>query len=71
LLIAEKMIQDDRLGAHVDARYAGWATPAGQDILNGKVTLDQLCAKVLESNQDTLPVSGRQEYLENLLNSYL
>jgi len=26
---------------------------------------------VLAANRDTAPVSGRQEYLENLLNSYL
>lgn len=71
LLVAERMINDDRLGQHVDQRYAGWATPEGQAILNGQLTLDQLANQVLERNQDTLPVSGRQEYLENLLNSYL
>ena len=71
LLIAEKMINDDRLGQHVDARYAGWATPAGQEILTGQLSLGQLADQVLNRNQDTLPVSGRQEYLENLVNSYL
>ena len=71
LLVAEKMLNDDRLGQHVDARYAGWATPAGQEILTGKLSLGQLADQVLSRNQDTLPVSGRQEYLENLVNSYL
>jgi xylose isomerase len=71
LLVAEKMLNDDRLGEHVDARYAGWATPAGQEILTGKLSLGQLADQVLNRNQDTLPVSGRQEYLENLVNSYL
>ena len=71
LLVAEKMLNDDRLGHHVDARYAGWATPAGQEILTGKLSLGQLADQVLSRNQDTLPVSGRQEYLENLVNSYL
>jgi xylose isomerase len=71
LLIAEKMIADDRLGQHVAARYAGWAKPFGQQILSGQMGLDQLAAQVLTRNQDTAPVSGRQEHLENLLNSYL
>jgi xylose isomerase len=30
-----------------------------------------LSARALERDQDILPVSGRQEYLENLLNHYL
>ncbi len=71
LLIAEKMINDDRLAHHVQARYAGWSEPLGQDILAGRLSLDQLSAKVLARDLDTLPVSGRQEYLENLLNRYL
>ena len=33
--------------------------------------LDQVAARALDRNQDTRPVSGRQELLENLLNSYL
>ena len=71
LLVAEKMLQDDRLAQHVQARYAGWSEPFGQDILAGRLSLDQLSARALERDQDILPVSGRQEYLENLLNHYL
>jgi xylose isomerase len=70
LLIAEKMIQDGQLQRELDARYAGWASPAAQDILNGRVSLDQLADQVLAGNVDVLPVSGRQEYLENLVNRY-
>ena len=71
LLIADKMIQNDKLGQLQAERYAGWAQPFGQDILAGKMTLDAVAAHVLEHNTDTLPVSGRQEHLENLLNSYI
>jgi xylose isomerase len=71
LLIAEKMITDGRLKQHVDARYAGWAAPFGQDILAGRKGLDDVAAHVLAHNQDVQPVSGRQEFLENLLNSHL
>ena len=71
LLIAEKMLQDGKLAAHVDARYAGWKAPLGQQIMAGELGLDTLAEQVLAANRDTAPVSGRQEYLENLLNSYL
>jgi xylose isomerase len=36
----------------------------------GATTLDALAVQVLAKNRDTLPVSGRQEYLENLVNRY-
>ena len=71
LLIAEKMITDGRLARHVDARYAGWGDAFGQDLLAGRLGLDEVAARALQRNQDTRPVSGRQELLENLLNSYL
>ena len=71
LLIAEKMLQDGQLAQHVDARYAGWGESFGQDVLAGKMTLDAVAARVLQRDVDTAPTSGRQEYLENLLNSYL
>ena len=71
LLVAEQMLQDGKLAAHIDARYAGWKAPLGQHIMGGGVGLDTLAEQVLAANRDTAPVSGRQEHLENLLNSYL
>jgi xylose isomerase len=70
LLAAEKMIEDGRLKAAVAQRYAGWDSPAGQDILHGRRSLDQLAEQVLERNADVAPVSGRQEALENLVNRF-
>ena len=71
LLIAEKMIQNDQLEQLKEARYAGWATPFGQNLMTGKMTLDALAAHVVGHNTDILPVSGRQERLENLLNTHI
>jgi len=71
LLIAEKMIQDGRYAQQVKARYQGWEEPFGQDVLHGKLGLDAVAARVLERNTDARPVSGRQEQLENLLNSFV
>lgn len=70
LLAAEKMIQDGQLAGFVQERYAGWRAPYGQDILAGKVSLDEAAERALGRNADVAPVSGRQEYLENLVNRF-
>jgi xylose isomerase len=71
LLIAEKMILDGRFAKSTQDRYAGWQSSFGNDLLDGKMTLDAVAARVLQNNTDTRPVSGRQENLENLLNSFI
>lgn len=71
LLCAEKMINDGRMAQAVSDRYAGWSAPWAQDVMAGKVGLDALADKVLANNVDVLPVSGRQELLENLVNRFV
>jgi len=71
LLIAERMIGDGRLDQILKDRYAGWQGEFGQQVLTGKLTLDAVADRTLAANQDTTPRSGRQELLENLLNSYI
>jgi xylose isomerase len=65
------MLTDKKLEQLVQARYAGWEAPWAQDIMTGKMSLDAVANGALERNVDVLPVSGRQEHLENLLNSYI
>lgn len=71
LLIAEKMILDGRFAKSTQERYAGWQSSFGNDLLGGKMSLETVAARVLQNNTDTRPVSGRQENLENLLNSFI
>ena len=71
LLIAEKMIADGRFEQARQDRYAGWKSSFGGDVMAGKLSLDAVAARVLQSNTDTRPVSGHQENLENLLNSFI
>jgi xylose isomerase len=70
LLVAEQMIQDGRLAEALQQRYAGWAQPEGRDILEGRRSLEQLADQVLARNVDVAPRSGRQEFLENLVNRF-
>ncbi len=71
LLIAERMLADGRLEQALQERYRGWQGEFGQQLLAGKLSLDAVAARTLERDQDPEPASGRQEYLENLLNRYI
>jgi len=71
LLIAARMIEDGALARHVKDRYAGWDTAEGKAMLSGQRSLADIAASVEAKNAEPQPRSGRQEYLENLLNSYV
>ena len=70
--VALKMIEDGRLDAFVENRYASYKTGIGADIVSGKATMEQLEQYAL-ARGDVVDVveSGRQEYLENILNSIM
>ncbi len=68
---AAQMLQDKVLQDVVDKRYAGWNGDLGRRILNGQASLQDLAQLVEDSAMDPQPVSGQQEYLENLVNSYI
>ncbi len=71
VLIAERMLQDGQLDRAIEERYAGWRAPLGEKILGGTASLADLSDLVLEKGIDPKPRSGRQEYLENLVNRFL
>jgi len=71
LLVAARMIEDGRIEAARDARYAAWSTGLGSEILTGSLTLADLEKRVADGGSDPAPVSGRQEKLENVFNRTL
>jgi len=71
LLIAARMVEDGKLQELVEDRYSGWNGPLGHSILEGDATLESLAKDVLGRGLEPEPRSGRQELLENLVNSYL
>ena len=70
LLNAEAIIKDGSLQKFVDDRYSGWGNQLGKDILAGKKSLDDLAEYVASKKLNPQPKSGRQEYLENLVNRF-
>ena len=71
LLNVAKMIEDGKLQAELDARYAGWSEGAGKAALAGELSLADIADSVHANNINPVPQSGRQEMLENLVNRYL
>ena len=69
--IATKMVADGALEKHVAGRYAAWDKPANKKLLDGKTTLAEIAARVEKEKLDPRPSSGRQEYLENIVNRYM
>ena len=70
LLNAAAMMEDGALQRHVDDRYAGWDGELGRSILAGNRTLEDLAGLVEDRSLDPQPRSGRQEFLENLVNRF-
>ncbi len=70
LLVAHQMIQDKVLDKFIDERYSSHNSGIGQQIMSGKVTMEDVDKWVRNEKNPTLE-SARQEMLENIINSYL
>ncbi len=70
LLKADALIADGRLDAFVEERYASYKEGIGKSIVEGKETLESLAAYAANLTNIQVP-SGRQEYLETLVNDIL
>ena len=69
LVAAASILEDGELDRRREDRYAGW--DAEQDILAGKVTLQQLHDAQLGTDKEPTRVSGHQEALENLVAKHI
>ncbi|HEY5227134.1 MAG TPA: xylose isomerase [Opitutaceae bacterium] len=69
--IARRIIADGQLGGFVADRYSSYDSGFGKDIEAGKVGFRELEKLVLSKLGEPKLRSGRQEYLENLVNKYL
>jgi xylose isomerase len=71
LRIADKMIRDGRIDKFVDDRYASYKTGIGKKIVDGTATMAELEAYALEMGDVTTNISGKQEYLESVMNALM
>jgi xylose isomerase len=71
LKIAAAIRADGQLEKMLQERYASWNSGLGAEIEAGKHTFASLEKVMLQKGEATANKSGRQELIENIINSYL
>ena len=71
LKVAAAIRADGRLEEFVKNRYRSWDTGIGKKIESGKASFKSLEAYMLKKGEVTRNESGRQEFLENLINEFI
>ncbi len=71
LKAAAAIIEDGTYDKFLEERYAGWNGKEAQAMLKGERSLEEIAARVETDDLDPQPRSGRQEYLENLINRFV
>lgn len=70
LITADNVLQKSDYQQIRQQRYASFDSGAGQAFIQGQLTLEQL-RDYAASNGEPATLSGRQEYLENIINRYI
>jgi len=71
LIKAAEIIEDGRIDSFIKERYSSYESGLGKKIREGTTSLEELAAHALELGKPELPGSGRQEYLEAVVNNIL
>ena len=71
LIKAVALIEDGRIDEFVKERYASFDSELGKKIRDGKASLTELSDIAIKKGMAPLPGSGRQEYLESVINEVL
>ena len=71
LKIAAAIRADGRLAEFVRKRYRSWDAGVGKKIESGKTSFKTLETYMLKKGEVTKNESGRQEFLENLINEFI
>ncbi|MCO5296426.1 MAG: xylose isomerase [Fimbriimonadaceae bacterium] len=67
---AHAIREDGRLARFVEERYARWNGAFGEGVMDGNASLED-CEAYVREHGNPVPVSGRQEMLENLIAEFL
>lgn len=69
--LARKIIEDGRIDEFVKKRYSSFGSGIGKKIVNGETTLAELSDYALGLDVVEDKNSGRQEYLESVINDIM
>ncbi|MBZ4661672.1 MAG: xylose isomerase [Thermotoga sp.] len=68
--IAYKLVKDGVFDKFIEEKYRSFKEGIGKEIVEGKTDFEKLEEYIIDKEDIELP-SGKQEYLESLLNSYI
>jgi xylose isomerase len=68
---AARLIEDGEYDAFLAERYKGWDAPQAKAMLAPGASLETIAARVAKERIEPKPRSGRQEFLENLINRFV
>ena len=71
LINAAKLIEDGRIDEFITNKYSSFSGEIGEKILSGKATLTELAAYADTLGAPEAPKSGKQEYLEAIVNQLM
>ena len=71
LIKAAELIENSELDAFIEKKYESFNGELGQRIRSGKATLAELSERAAELGSCPSPGSGRQEYLQSIVNKVL
>ena len=71
LRLADKLIKDGRIDKFVEERYSSYNSGIGKKIVDGTVTVQELEEYALKMGDVKTNTSGRQEYLEAVMNQVM
>ncbi len=71
LIKAAELIEDGRIDRFIKKRYESFESGIGQKIREGSATLEECAEYAAKIKKPASPGSGRQEYLEGIVNSVL
>ena len=71
LLVADKVLNDPAFSSIVNGRYASFDSGHGSAFEQGKLSLTYLFDVATNNTAAITPISGKQEYLENILNNHI
>jgi xylose isomerase len=70
LVTADRIMKESPYSSFREERYASFDSGAGKQFENGKLTLEDLRDHAFKHGEPR-QISGRQEWLENIINQYL
>ena len=69
--MADKRIKDGRIDKFVEDRYSSYNSGIGKKIVDGTATVQELEEYALKMGDVKTNTSGRQEYLEAVMNQVM